>query len=244
MQALLLHLEGGQPASRPMLARIDALSRHYLGDRPVSHLTPRYVLDRTRVWWHQRQYADAPWLTADAIAILSTALRESDNGVEWGSGRSTTWLARRTRSLLSVESDPAWSERVSETIARLRLSNVVYKHVPANQEIVGDPHKKAYIEADAGLTPGSLDYALVDGWYRAECALRAVDLLKPGGLLIVDNAQEFLPHPTRSPWFAVTTTLGPTWARFAPRVASWRYIRTNNGVWDTAIWIKTLAEEH
>lgn len=242
MQALLLHLDGGQPATRPWLAYVDILSRRYLGDRPVSHLTPRYMWDRTRVWWYQRQFPDAPWLTVRAIVLLSTALRTVDNGVEWGSGRSTTWLARRTRSLISIESDPGWYQRVSGTIAQLGLSNVIYKHVPANQEIADDPHKRAYIEADAGIRPNSLDYALVDGWYRGECALRAVDLLKPGGLLIVDNVQEFIPRATRSPWFAVTAQLGPAWAQFVSRVATWRPVWTNNGVWDTAIWIKTVPE--
>lgn len=228
--------------AQPWLVQMEALSRRYLGGRPIAHLTPRYIADRSRVWLYQRRHADAPWLTADAIAILSTALRKSDNGVEWGSGRSTTWFAQRTHSLLSIETSQTWHGRVSQTIKQLGLNNVTYKYIPADQRIAHDPYKVPYIEADPGLTPGSLDYALVDGSYREDCALKVLDLLKPGSLLIVDNVDWFISYSAHS-LAAIPAASQHLWATFLSRVAPWRLIWTHNGVWSTAIWIKTSPDE-
>ncbi len=218
--------------------RIDRLARRYIG-RPVGHLTPRYVLDRARVWVYQHQRPDAPWLTSDAISLLSSTLRKSDKGLEYGSGRSTIWFVQKTSFLTSVEASRTWYDRVSEAIRKQGLHNVVYRYIPANQENPDDPYHMPYVEADAKIAPGSLDYVLVDGLYRDECVLRVVDLLKPGGILILDNANWFIPHATRSP-FSVATTPTRLWSEFLSRIATWRPIWTSNGVWDTALWFKTL----
>jgi hypothetical protein len=221
----------------PWRFRIDQLARRYL-KRPVAHLTPRYVFDRSLVWVYERRHPDAPWLTADAISILSSVLHHSDNGLEYGSGRSTVWFARRTNSLTSVESSLLWYERVSETIQKQALGNIVYKYIPANPQVPNDPYRVSYIEAGNGIASGSLDYALIDGLYREECALMAIDLLKPGGILILDNANWFIPYATRSP-FSVTAPASRLWSELVSRVATWRLIWTSNGRSDTAIWFKT-----
>ncbi len=218
-------------------SRVDRLARLYIG-RPVSHLTLRYVFDRLGVWMYQRQHPDAPWLTSEAIAMLSSRLRKSDNGLEYGSGRSTVWFAQRTNSLISVEASRIWHDRVDEAIRKHGLNNVVYKYIPANPQVPDDSYRAPYVEADGGLAAESLDYALVDGLYRDKCALRAVDLLKPNGVLILDNANWFIPHATRSP-FSVTTIPARSWSEFLARVATWRLIWTSNGIWDTALWFKT-----
>ncbi len=49
------------------------------------------------------------------------------------------------------------------------------------------------------IAPQSLDYALVDGSYRDECVMRALEVLRPGGMLILDNANWYIPHPTVFP---------------------------------------------
>ena len=84
-----------------------------------------------------------------------------------------------------------------------------------------------------------LDYILVDAIYRGECALKAADALRPGGLLIVDNVERYLPDAsTRSPE-RIRGEVSPIWSRVRMRVATWRRLWTTNGVYDTGIWIKT-----
>ena len=87
------------------------------------------------------------------------------------------------------------------------------------------------------LAPGSLDFVFVDGEYRDECAVRGLELLKPGGLLILDNAELYLPDDTRSPW-SVERPISPLWEQVSAELAGWRRVSTTNGVWDTVIWFK------
>jgi hypothetical protein len=216
---------------------IDRGALRWIG-RPVSHLTPRYLLDRFRLSLSQRRAPGSPWLTADAITVLNTALRKDDNGLEHGSGASTIWLARKTNHLISIEHSLEWYKRVNQGIESEGLKNVACRYIPASQQLVDDPYRESYVEADPTISPASLDYVVVDGWYRDECAVRAVELLKPGGILILDNANWFLPHATRSP-FSVATPASALWSDFSALVAHWRLIWTSNGVWDTALWFKT-----
>jgi len=218
--------------------KIDQMARRYLG-RPVAHLTLPYVFDRSRVWMYQCRHPNSPWLTADAVSILDSVLRASNNGLEYGCGRSMVWFAQRTNSLISMETSHPWYDRVSETLRSRGLRNVHLKYIPADHRIPDDPYHALSIEADDEIALESLDYALIDGLYRDECALRAFDLLKPGGLLILDNANWFIPHTTCSP-FSVTVPASRLWSKFLSRVVTCRLIWTSNGAWDTALWFKVL----
>jgi predicted O-methyltransferase YrrM len=209
-----------------------------LVQRRISHLTPRYLVDLALVRAFELRQPDVPWLTRDAVGVLCTALRPSDRGLEYGSGRSTRWLADRTSGLVSVEADHEWYSTVRTQLASARLAaKVDYRFIPANDLRDDDPHRAAYLAVAETLPRASLDYVLVDGLYRDECAVRAVDLVKPGGLLIVDNANWFIPNHSRSP-LSAREFVSPAWARFGRRVASWRLIWTSSGVTDTAIWVK------
>src|SRR5215210_2091583 len=97
--------------------------------RRFDHLTPRYVFDRATLWAYSAAHQDEPWLTPRAIALLRDVLRRQDRGLEWGSGRSTAWFAARTAHVISVESSPAWYDRVSRTLSGGGVHNVDYRFV-------------------------------------------------------------------------------------------------------------------
>ena len=84
-----------------------------------AHWSPRYVVDRSRLAIHQRRHPDDPWLTADAVRFLASWIRTSDRCLEWGSGRSTVWLAARAAAVVSIEHDREWSDRVTSQLAHL-----------------------------------------------------------------------------------------------------------------------------
>jgi hypothetical protein len=65
----------------------------------------------------RRQHPEAPAIVANAVIILDNWLRPTDRGLEWGSGRSTIWLASRVAHVLSVEHNPVWYTRVQDAIA-------------------------------------------------------------------------------------------------------------------------------
>ncbi len=198
-----------------------------------NHWTPRYVYHRVLLMIYEKQHGDHPWLTRDSIAILSSLLSPEDSGLELGSGRSTLWLAHRVGHLISAEHHGPWHERVSRMMQDQHVSNVEYSRVELG---------KPYVDFVRAQTDRSFDFILVDGPERDQCAVACVSKLKPGGILIVDNVNLYLPHDTKSPFSRGegNTAATPIWAEFAELVRKWRFIWTSNGVTDTAIWIKPL----
>jgi predicted O-methyltransferase YrrM len=160
------------------------------------------------------------------VTLLDTWILPSDRGIEWGSGRSTVWFAKKAQSLVSIEHHPDWFEKVRCKLTAARCSNVDYRLMTDVFEYVN-------------TGGGPFDFALVDGIERDTCALRATDLLSRGGVLIVDNVNWFLPPPThtRSP-ATVTAPATDKWAKFLGAVNGWRSVWTSNGVTDTAMWVK------
>lgn len=194
---------------------------------PRRHWTPRYIHDRIREGRYRRDHPDWPWLTAPAVELLSAWLKPTDAAVEFGSGRSTLWFARRVGSLTSVEDDRDWYERMSGEVIPL---GVDYRLCPTREEYVAPLNE---------LEPGSLDFALVDGSYRDECAVKLLPAMKAGGLLAVDNANWYIHRPrTPSATKDSLTQRSELWEEFERQTAPWRWIWTTDGVTDTAFFVR------
>jgi predicted O-methyltransferase YrrM len=203
------------------------------------HRTPRYVYNRTRQLRYERSHPDAPWLTPAAIDLLGPLLRPADQGAEFGSGRSTVWFASRVAALTSVEHDPRWHAIVAARLLDRGLRNVDYILAPEDQpmERGGD---SAYARTALGFADESLDFALVDGHYRDYSAKFILPKLRPGGMLIIDNVNWYLPCESKAP-NSRTQAAGPVtavWTEVWREIRDWRTIWTSSGVWDTAIFIK------
>jgi hypothetical protein len=207
--------------------------------RTFRHWTPHYVSDRLKNIWYIRRYPDRPWITRTAHDVLESYLRKTDVGLEFGSGRSTVWFARRVARLTSVESDPEWHQRVASRLASAQISNVE-SHLFPGPEVAGKGHESAYANVAQTFAPNSLDFVLVDGLYRDACALLSLDKIRPGGLLIIDNVNWFLPSTSRAPASVRTESElpGDGWKTLHRTLSSWRRIWTTDGVTDTAIFIK------
>ena len=195
---------------------------------PKRHWTPTYLRDRIIEGRYRHAHPDEPWLTAAAVDLLSAWLRPDDVAVEFGSGASTRWFARRVGSLISVEDDPKWFRRVEPTVLPL---GVDYRLCSTRAE---------YTSLLRDLPSSSIDFALVDGSYRDECAIGLVPAMKVGGLLAVDNANWYINRPHQP-----STTVGALsqrndgWAHFEALTEEWRWIWSTNGVTDTAFFIRT-----
>jgi len=207
-----------------------------------SHLTVRYVVDRLKMIAYEKLYSDAPWLTADMVAFLDKWLCSSDCGLEWGSGRSTVWLAHRISRLFTIEESPEWGQRVNTLLCkhgvRDRVDLNIVRIGPGQTESVAS----AYVSAALALPAESLDFCLIDGSLREYCTLVALPLLRPGGLLVIDNVERYLPREqkSRAPNARGIEDGCPSegWAEVWGTIASWRSIWTTNGVSDTALWVK------
>jgi predicted O-methyltransferase YrrM len=201
--------------------------------RKISHWTPRYIYNRIVLALYEKQHPDSPWLTSSAVSILSTYLKNSDIALEWGSGRSTVWFAERVKHLVSVEDNHEWYQRVKEKLDYLKLNNTKYL-------LATD--RESYIGAADQFQENSLDFVLVDGRdYRSTCAVKAVNKVRTGGIIVVDNANWFLPSSSHSPNSRTyeAGSASDEWQHFLEIVNGWRRIWTTNGVWDTALLIKS-----
>ncbi len=214
--------------------------------RTIRHWTPRYVRDRLALMWDERKHPDWPWLTRGMIGILETWLRSRDSGLEFGSGRSTTWFAKRVARLVSVEHDPRWHAIVSAELDALGpgvLGGVVDYRL--REDGISGAKDSGYVAVARSLASAGLDFCLVDGVARDHCARASLDILKPGGILIVDNANWYIPFEfgstapnSRSPDDGYASD---AWREVDDAVGDWRKIWTTNGVTVTALWQKPLT---
>jgi hypothetical protein len=195
------------------------------------HWSPQYLYNRFKLVLYEITHPNYPWLTQQANAFLLNWLKKSNIGFEWGSGRSTIWFARRVKYLISVEHEPFWYERVKEKLTKYNLNNCC---------LVLATSKKDYIGAIDKFNNDSFDFVLVDGLYRDDCTLKAMDKVKAGGILIIDNINRYVPSNSRSPCSRTTCDGFATykWKLVFKRLKEWYSLWTSNSVTDTAIFIK------
>jgi hypothetical protein len=192
----------------------------------------------------ERRHPEMPWLTPTAVLLLANWLKPSDAGFEWGSGRSTSWFAERVARLTSVEDNLAWHSQVKKKLESSGLAaKVNYRYVTCELLERDEPSSHPYAEVVNELPPCSLDFALVDGNIRFTCMKFAVTRIKCGGLLILDNANRYVPNPFGPRFSTVdqprTTPRSAAWAELLESLKSWRAINTLNRIWDTRFWVKT-----
>jgi hypothetical protein len=208
--------------------------------RSFKHWSPAYIAARIRLMAYEHSHKDAPWLTSTMIGILDSWLRPDDYGFEWGSGRSTLWFGKRVACLTSVEHDGTWYDKVSSQIDAEGLRGRV--HHLLRPDGIEERAESDYVGAINSYPNASLDFCLIDGVSRSQCAIVALQKIRPGGILILDNCNWYLPSllPTRSPNSRTATDgfSSEPWEVFSSRVADWRNIWTSNGVSDTCLWIR------
>lgn len=208
--------------------------------RPQRHWTPRYIKDRVQLRLWERRHPDAPWLVAEAVALLERWLRGSDVVVEFGSGRSTIWLAARVGRVVSVEHDATWHARVVTQLSAATVTNVEYHHASIPPAADADVQEAAYLLPAVQALDGPADMILVDGILRDAATLWALGHVRSGGIVVIDNANRYLPHATESPASLGRNGAPPSerWRMVAETVAGWRKAWFSNGVTDTAVFFR------
>jgi SAM-dependent methyltransferase len=155
----------------------------------------RHPLIFTRRVWHffyERAHPTEPFLAPSAIRFLDASLPREGVGLEWGSGRSTQWFAARLRQLVAVEHNAQWYEQVSQQFQQLGLNNVDYRLIPLEHPSEEPtrpiynpvPHYVAFVSE---FPDAYFDFIEIDGHYRQACVIPAIQKLKPGGLLLIDD---------------------------------------------------------
>lgn len=171
--------------------------------------------------------------------IIDQWLRPDDQAVEWGSGRSTAWFARRVQRLRSVEHHSGWYQSVTNAINQQGLKNVDYVLVEQTGNRPSDA--EAYSQGTlCDIGEESLDFALVDGIFRDHCALVVLRKLKPEGLLVIDNTHRYLPSSSGSLFTIPSDGPCPTsrWEQFLTEISGWRRVWFIDGVHDDVLFFK------
>jgi hypothetical protein len=161
-------------------------------------------------WWRLRSSASfslshpISWMTFEAIEWLQTHLKKSHVLFEWGSGGSTLFFAERVAHLTSIEHDVDWYKVTQDAINVQGRTNVEYKLILPEALISDEPIKQIYLSTDPryhgrhfraycsiidALPNSSFDLISVDGRARNGCVFHAHTKVKPGGVLVLDNAE-------------------------------------------------------
>ncbi len=120
---------------------------------------------------------------------------------EYGGGSSTLWLAERVQSLTTIEHDAGWFTRIEQALAATGRTNcTVLLRQPQELETAPsgngiDYHSDKcpgtfadYVQTIDQFPDGSFDVVFIDGRSRAACLHHAAGKVRPGGLLVLDDA--------------------------------------------------------
>lgn len=185
------------------------------------------------------RHPETPWTTQASIKIFEKTLDKNMRGLEYGSGKSSLFFAKRIKHLTSVEHDEKWYSLISKTFKDKGITNVDYKLIAKENtdkteatytfyedynldkdsfNIMTSYHD--YFSFAKTFPDNSLDFILIDGRARVECALNAIPKLKKDGMFVLDNSD----RNRYKPIFHV--------------LKNWPQITTTTGLFDTTIWFK------
>lgn len=126
-----------------------------------------------------RKNEPIPWITYTAINYLESIELKNKKVFEYGCGNSTLYFARRSKKIVSVESNYQWFEKIQERSKKHNNLTLVYESSEVSYS--------RYIRKLS--TP--FDLIFIDGRFRLTCTREAVKKLSTGGILLVDNIDRY-----------------------------------------------------
>jgi hypothetical protein len=123
----------------------------------------------------KRSRPEIPWWPLKAIQAVEKRLAPNMRAIEFGSGSSSLWIARRVRTLVCREHDGNWAEITQKRLVNASITNCDVQH----------RHGEAYYSLEQ---EDKFDFAVVDGEYRWKCIEALSKKMNPGGLIYFDNS--------------------------------------------------------
>lgn len=149
---------------------------------------------------------ERPWITFAAARFLTRVIRPGDRIFEWGCGGSTLFFQNLGAVTTSIEHDPVWHARVVHKLeargGRFELSLAPADEAAPRRSLdPADPGQfgssdpqfagrtfERYVRIIERHTDATFDVILIDGRARPACIRHSISRLKPGGWLVLDNA--------------------------------------------------------
>ena len=120
-------------------------------------------------------HPNIPWFTFSAIQYLKSFDLSERVVFEYGSGFSTRYWTSRCKWVYTVESDRKWYDKIAnENFLNL---NLYFEDNPVR-------FAKSILDTDT-----KFDIIVIDADNRMDCAKVAIDCLKDGGIIILDNSE-------------------------------------------------------
>lgn len=120
---------------------------------------------------------ELPWLGFRAIDHLGKLIKPDWSVLEFGSGMSTVWFARRCGLLVSVETNRSWYDSVKTILSEKSFHHVDYRLSEQSEH-----------EAVTDYPNSTFDLVLVDGYERDRVMETAISKVKRGGYIYLDNS--------------------------------------------------------
>lgn len=117
-----------------------------------------------------------PWFTYPAIEFLDSLDLRDAFIFEWGSGNSSAYFASKCHEIESIESDPDWHKYQLAMIAKNQYLRLISEGNYEYASAINSGNHKEY------------DLIVIDGKQRPLCARYALNKLKLGGIIILDNS--------------------------------------------------------
>lgn len=121
-----------------------------------------------------------PWVNPDdgkkIIEFMDAVLDKDSNVLEFGSGGSTVWFAKKANSVVAFEHNPVWHRAVIEKLERMKLENA--------KVVLAPEYPRGIFRY---LSKDTYDLILNDGKRRPECCRYAMAALKRGGYFITQD---------------------------------------------------------
>jgi SAM-dependent methyltransferase len=188
-----------------------------LGPALRSLASAAFVLDRPsqekHLWqWFESLREDylltrpSPWFAFDAIDLLRRRLRPGLRIFEYGCGGSTLfWLESRPSSLVSIEHDEGWFREMNTALGDSAVVDLrLVPPEPEPEATNADPASpdayrssspdfpavsfRRYASQIDAFPDGHFDIVAIDGRARPSCIKHAHAKVRPGGLLVIDDA--------------------------------------------------------
>lgn len=150
-------------------------------------------------------------ITDKAKEFLDAFMADNNKYIlEFGMGGSTIYFSQRAKKLWSVDHSIPCYNRVRKTI----------KHDEYNSGAHLEVQRRPYASFSTNIRTASIDLVLVGGSDRVQCALNSIRCLKPGGILMLNNAER------------------PRYKKVHETLNDWKYAHTKQAGWTTDWWEK------
>ena len=116
-----------------------------------------------------------PWIAYPCLEFLSRLDFSNANVFEFGSGSSTLWWAKRSKSVHCIEREQDWF-------------NLVRAKIPTNASIELCRNESKYAQTILNKE-GAFDVIIVDGAVRYPCVETAIQKISDEGIIVLDNSE-------------------------------------------------------